>query len=186
MKPYKIINSWVNEHIHAEQAVTADTSAVMSLLRDTAIWLQSKGSTQWSQLLEGHDVHGMADSIQNGDVFLFKQKDSDTLAAVVMLLQQPSAWDRELWDDATVVEDAIYLHRLALNRSEAGSGLGSKVMRWVENNISFPGKSRIRLDCIVGNEKLYHLYSQLGYVHQGIHTSGFHCFEKLLAVHDES
>ncbi|MEB9895601.1 GNAT family N-acetyltransferase, partial [Bacillus cereus] len=138
MNTFRIIEERVQDDIYASQAETADTEAIMSLLYRTAAWLNSKGSTQWNELLQGVDVHGMADSIAKGDVFVFKRGGDP--AAVVMLLQQPSAWDRELWSSLCDKgeaghDDSIYLHRLAIDRAFAGSQLGHAVLRWVEAGI---------------------------------------------------
>lgn len=180
MSEFTIIQPLINQRIHAYQAQVEDTEKIMSLLQSTAIWLRSKGTNQWSQLVEGHDVHGMADSIKRGDVFKFKSIDTNSLAAVVILLQQPSPWDKNIWGEAAESNDAIYVHRLAVNRNESGNGLGIDVMRWVESGIVFSGKERIRLDCIEDNKKLFKFYTGLGYEHKGLHSSGYHYFEKSL------
>ncbi|MFD0617204.1 GNAT family N-acetyltransferase [Paenibacillus sp. GCM10027629] len=180
MSRFTIREPWVRERIQAEQARPADSTSVTELLRQTASWLQSKGSTQWSGLLTGEDVHGTSDAIARGDVFIFRDVEAGKLAGVVILLTTPSPWDLELWDSVDDHNTAIYLHRLAINRDYAGTGLGEAMMRWAANGIHFEGKDRIRLDCIATNETLYQFYSSLGYVHQGTHPNGFHCFEQHL------
>lgn len=179
MTSFTMKTPWVKPHIRAEQATPADTEAVMALLRETALWLRSQGSTQWSALIDGEDVHGTADSIERGDVFIFRNVERGDLAGMVILLQQPSAWDLELWGNRDL-QNAIFLHRLAINRKDAGTQLGEAIMNWVSDSIRFEGKEVIRLDCIATNEKLFSFYSSLGYAHQGVHTSGFHIFEKAL------
>ncbi|EIT85691.1 histone acetyltransferase [Fictibacillus macauensis ZFHKF-1] len=174
MKPEIIVHQ-VMPHIKAFQAVSQDTPEIMELLVKTAQWLQQKGSTQWGELLEGKDVHGMAQSVERGDVFVFRTEEGK-LAGVVMLVQQPSKWDLDLWmkDDPK----AIYLHRLAIDRSEAG--LGRDILKWATDGIVFHGKSVIRLDCIANNETLNAFYRSEGFIYQGTSKNGFcmYCKEK--------
>lgn len=183
MKTFHITEERVQDDIYASQAKTADTEPIMSLLYRTAAWLNSKGSTQWNELLQGVDVHGMAVSIAKGDVFVFKR--DGVPAAVVMLLQQPSAWDRELWSSLGDKGEAghgesIYLHRLAIDRAFAGSQLGHAVLRWAETGIRFPGKRRLRLDCKAGVPALNAFYRAAGYTFQGEIPKGYLLFEKEL------
>ncbi len=175
MKNFNITNPAVNHEVRAFQAAAGDTEEVMALLVRTAQWLQSKGSTQWSELLEGKDVHGMAQSILDGDVFVFKNKENK-MVGVVMLPQKASAWDLELWEDD--IEEAIYLHRLAIDRNTAGKNLGADILDWVTNGISFNGKSVIRLDCIASNESLNRFYSGAGFTFRGTSESGFNIYDK--------
>jgi RimJ/RimL family protein N-acetyltransferase len=159
----------------ASRARLEDTEAVKQLLVRTAQWLKSKGSTQWSGLLEGEDYHDIAGAIQRGDVYVFHL--GEVLAGTVILLQQPSSWDRELWGDEGH-ELSVYLHRLAINRDFGGTDLGTRIMRWAESGIRFPGKDRIRLDCIADNPVLNRFYSGLGYEFTGTTPKGFNLYEK--------
>lgn len=175
MSQFKIINEFVNEEVVAEQAKPSDTGAVMDLLKQTALWLKEQGSTQWNALLEGEDSHGTDQAVQRGDVFIFKHEEQ--VVGMVMLLQQPSDWDVDLWGDEGH-EQAIYVHRLAISRAYAGKQLGRKIMEWVESGITFAGKTRIRLDCIAENSTLNRFYSSLGYEYMGLSESGFSKYEK--------
>ncbi|MCE5168618.1 GNAT family N-acetyltransferase [Paenibacillus profundus] len=175
MSEFTIKEDMIADDIAAAQATPEDTSAVMSLLVQTAEWLRSKGSSQWSGLLEGEDTHNMTGAIANGDVFVFKQ--GDQIAGVIMMLQQPSEWDCSLWGEEGH-ESSIYLHRLAIHRAYSGRRLGAAMMRWVDQGISFAGKDRLRLDCIASNDALNAFYQSIGYEYKGSHSSGFNIYEK--------
>lgn len=41
---------------------------------DTARWLKESGSTQWSDILHGFDVHNIEQRIELGEVALLKRK----------------------------------------------------------------------------------------------------------------
>ena len=106
-------------------------------------------------------------------------KQGEALVGMMMLLQEPSEWDRELWGEEGH-EGALYLHRLAISRNYAGKALGQDMMRWAEEGIRFVGKDRIRLDCIANNPVLNDFYSRIGYAFKGQAPSGFNKFEKWL------
>lgn len=146
-----------------EQATSQDTEAILALLLDTAKWFKKNGSTQWNGLLEGIDTHHTEERIQEGDVFVCREKDD--VAGMVMLLRNPSEWDRKLWGDRSTDNDAIYLHRIAINRAYANEGLGAKILNWAAESNRFEGKNRIRLDCVAQNEFLNSYYKKAGYTY---------------------
>lgn len=174
MKPFWLLQTEIMDGIQVHQAKAEDTEAVMALLFKTAQWFQSRGSSQWSGLLVGEDSHNTREVIKNGNVFVFK--DGILIAAMVMLLTEASPWDRELWGEEGH-EEALYVHRLAVDRDYAGRGLGSAILNWVEHGIAIEGKSNIRLDCIGTNETLYHFYSKAGFIYRGL-SKNFHLFDK--------
>lgn len=169
----------IQNHIKVFQATEGDTPAVLGLLVQTAEWLKSRGSTQWSGLLQGEDSHRTPEAIKRGEVYIFVQ--DDTLMGMVMLMQQASPWDRELWGEEGH-ESSVYLHRLNINRAAAGSNLGEAIVQWSSSGIHFPGKDRIRLDCIANNPKLNDFYrSTCGYEFKGTAANpigDFNLYEK--------
>lgn len=161
-----------------EQARVEDTEQVLSLLVETAQWFKERGSTQWYALLEGVDSHRTAEAVQRGDVFVCKV--ADEVVGMVMLLQQPSEWDRDLWalqEDAA--NDAIYLHRLAIRRKYANEHLGEAILTWCQQSIRFEGKKKIRLDCVADNAFLNAFYRRKGYTYIG-ERAGYSMFELML------
>jgi len=169
-----INNQEASGNIVVSRAEESDTADVMSLLVRTAEWLRSQGSTQWSALLSGEDHHNTARSIANGDVYLFKER--ETLAGIVTLLRYPSEWDVRLWGEDGH-EGAVYLHRLAINRAYGGRRLGQHMLQWVHTGIRFDGKDRVRLDCIESNPLLNDFYKGCGYRYAGA-SGGFCLYEK--------
>lgn len=95
-------------------------------------------------------------------------------------MQQPGEWDLRLWGDGGH-EGSVYLHRLAVRRDYAGGGLGTAIMDWALQGIDFPGKTRMRLDCIADNPGLNAFYLGLGYSFMGETDNGFCLYEKPLS-----
>lgn len=160
------------------QAKIVDTEDVLSLLVETAGWFKDNGSTQWNGLLKGIDSHRADEAVQRGDVFVCKI--DGEIAGMVMLLQKPSEWDRNLWvlheEDPN---EAIYLHRLAIRRKYAKHQLGEEILNWCKESIRFKGKDKIRLDCLASNEFLNAFYRRTGYTYVG-EKEGYSLYEQTI------
>lgn len=175
---YKIMVSTIHDQMEVAPAQPEDTEEVMSLLVETAEWLKSRGSTQWEGLLEGKDSHDTANAIRRGDVIVCKQ--DGEIAGMVLLLSKPSPWDLRLWGDQAFDGDgAVYLHRLAVRRKYARTGLGRAILNWSTTGIYFAGKQWMRLDCIADNRILNSFYAASGYAYDG-ENDGFHMYFKAL------
>lgn len=170
-----ILNNTLKNKFTMVEAKEVDTKRVQSLLVETAEWFQKNGSTQWRELLEGSDTHNTAAAIKRGDVFISKV--DEHVAAMVMLLQNPSEWDRKLWGLANDDEnDSIYLHRLTVSRKYSNEGLGKALLDWCRHNIEFQHKTKIRLDCMGSNEVLNRFYKNAGFTYIG-QKDGFSLYE---------
>lgn len=173
-----LLNEQVTPEIRASIAGVEEYPRIERLMVDTAKWLRSKGSTQWSGLLSGSDDHDTAGALERGEVVEFKGAEG-TLLACVILQQEPAGWDRNLWRlDRAETGTAVYLHRLVVDRGQAGKGLGRTLMDWIGRDMSFPGRDRIRLDCIASNETLNAFYKSCGYTYIG-ESGGFSLYESI-------
>ncbi|HIW31152.1 MAG TPA: GNAT family N-acetyltransferase [Candidatus Paenibacillus intestinavium] len=180
MTSLQIINPSVFEDFHAFQATAEDMNVIRDLIVHTVNWLKSMGSTQWNSLPNEQDDHYLANAIANGEVIVFRKTGTDALAGSVILQQHPGDWDRKLWGAiAASKNDAIYLHRLIVNREYSSRELGSHILSWIDQSIQFTGRDRIKLDCIAHNEKLNAFYMRCGFTYMG-ETDGFIIYEKLL------
>ncbi|CAI6027626.1 hypothetical protein PAECIP112173_00506 [Paenibacillus sp. JJ-100] len=174
--PFTIRKRYINDGYEAVQAQSGDTEEVLSLLVESASWLKSQGSSQWSALLQGEDSHNTPAAIQRGDVFVFKKEAK--IAGMVILMQKPSPWDVKLWGDQAHDEDqALYLHRLAIRRAYARTGLGKSILQWSINGIQFKNKSLVRLDCGADNATLNAFYAANGFAYAGL-QHGYCLYEK--------
>lgn len=157
-----ILNNRVKSGLIMQQAEAKDTVAIISLLRETAKWFQAKGSTQWNGLLGGVDTHDTKSVIVGGEVFICMNHDE--LVGLVILLKQPSLWDQNLWqltkDDRN---EAVYLHRLAINRKYEHQNIGEAILNWCKYEVDFEGKKKLRLDCIADNPFLNNFYRKAGF-----------------------
>ncbi|MNV76620.1 Acetyltransferase (GNAT) family protein [compost metagenome] len=172
---FEILIPTINNKFEPALAQPEDTEEIMSLLVETAEWLRSRGSSQWEGLLEGNDSHDTVGAILRRNVFVFKQ--GTEIAGLVMLLQKPSQWDVHLWEDKAQEDDgAVYLHRLAVRRKYARTGLGHGILNWCSTGVRFANKRLIRLDCVAENDTLNSFYTRNGYLFVG-EKEGFNTYE---------
>lgn len=177
---FTIRSQYINNGFQAVQAQPEDTEEVRSLLVETASWLKSQGSSQWNALLQGQDSHDTPSAIRRGDVFVFKKEAE--IAGMVILMQKPSPWDHKLWGDKAHAEDgALYLHRLAIRRKYARTGLGQSILEWSSSGIQFEKKSLVRLDCGADNVTLNAFYARNGFSYAG-GQDGFSIYEKSIEL----
>lgn len=122
-----------------------------------AEWIRSKGINQWGHYLDGTGRADLAEAIQNGDVYLCTVEGRP--ASTISLHLTPSDWDRQIWG-AAADDGAVYIHRFAVGRAFAGTGLGTRLLDWAEEQARTEGRRYLRLDCVADNETLNAYYAR--------------------------
>lgn len=141
---------WTVRDLKAE-----DAPRVLALLRDVALGLKKRGSTQWSQFLEGgEDV--VARRFKEGSVILAERGGQD--AGCLVLQNQDGFWD-ELGKDGA----ALWVHSLAVRPAFNKRGLGKALLDLAASLARAKGKACLRLDVYDDNAKLKAYYARLGF-----------------------
>lgn len=141
-------------------ATENELGQVLELLVGAAQWLQTKATTQWDYYmtdLEGNTKE-VLDSIEKRNTYILEQ--DGEAAASVTLEGEPSEWDCDIWGEEAGQSDAVYLHRLVVNRKFAGTGIGEALMDWAKKQVRDQGKKCIRFDCLSSNEGLNRYYQR--------------------------
>ncbi|MBC6314341.1 GNAT family N-acetyltransferase [Listeria grandensis] len=158
-----------------KEASVSEEASLQQLMIDTASWLKSRGSSQWSDILEGMDVHGLSDRIRDGEVFLVLR--GAEITAAFILRKTASDWDARLWNDHGKDAPARYLHRLMIAREWSGKNLSQAILDWASKEAEHTGHVAVRLDCIADNQKLNTLYQNAGFINIAT-VDGFCIYEK--------
>lgn len=140
------------------QARPDEAPAILALMIATARWIQQTGSIQWSHYLQAgkEQEEAMAAEAARGELYVVYA--GDRLAAALSLLGAQTEWDVRLWGQDQ--GEAIYLHRLAVDRAFSGIGLGLQILDWAALRTQELGRTFLRLDCVAWTEALHHFYSQ--------------------------
>ncbi len=79
--------------------------------------------------------------------------------------------DSLFWPDA-VQQDAAYIHRLAVRRRYAGTGLSAALLRWAVQRTHTFGRRYLRLDCEASRPRLRAIYERFGFRYHSDRQAG--------------
>lgn len=141
-----------------EPARSEDADSVYQLLDDAAVWLTARGIEQWKPGALPRRI--VENGIARGEVFVVR--DADALTATLQLEESDLAtWGPDLGD-------ALYVHRLCIERTRAGEGLGLRLLDWAGTVARARGRRWLRLDCVASNDGLRRYYARAGFAERGV------------------
>jgi GNAT superfamily N-acetyltransferase len=143
--------------VNPERVRPEDVDAVYQLLHDAAVWLTARGIAQWKPGALPRRV--VEDGIARGEVFVVRA--ADALVATLQLEESdPGTWGPD-------AGDAVYVHRLCVERTGAGDGLGLRLLDWAGSSARARGRRLLRLDCVASNDALRRYYARAGFAERG-------------------
>ncbi|MDF2629598.1 MAG: GCN5-related N-acetyltransferase [Symbiobacteriaceae bacterium] len=128
------------------------------MLVGAAQWIATQGITQWTHYLDGSGKADLVEAISRGEVYLFMREGAPV--GTISLAMLPSEWDQVIWGEAAADGGAGYVHRLAVARAAAGTGVGEAMLDWAEGRVRAEGGQFLRLDCVAENEGLNRYYAR--------------------------
>lgn len=137
-----------------------DADLVLVLLNEAAAWLIGRGIEQWHP--GQWRPERIAASIARDETYLM-WADRAAVATVSLEWRDELMWPNEL-------EDAGYVHRLAVATGQHGKDLGRTLLAWTELRIAERQRRFVRLDCACDNLALRRYYERAGYGHRGDRT----------------
>jgi len=153
---------------YVRPAVEADLDAVIRLIDEAGHWLKtSKNTDQWNRPWPDRDSRDkrVYDGISGGLTWVVM--DGATMAATVTIA---TVGDTALWTDEAQAFDAVYVHRLVIDRRYAGTGLGAELIDWAgeQGRREQPAATSIRIDVWTTNEGLHAYYRDQGFLPCGV------------------
>lgn len=150
----------MESQIVIHQATTNDVVLIQGILKQTAQWLKSIGSTQWSEILEGKDNHNTPLAIERGEVYYATM--DNQVAGMFILWNKQSSWDKEMWGyDHN--QEWLYLHRVNIVREYAGTSVAQQMIEEAKKVAVKKQVKGIRLDCMAEKNYLNNLYQGVGF-----------------------
>jgi GNAT superfamily N-acetyltransferase len=143
--------------LHIRLARPDEQPIVEDLLREASAWLASRGINQWQYPPHSDRIKT---GLQRGSVYI-----ADVDGIPVATLQVDDFADPEFWTAGDAPQSALYVHRMAVSRKYAGSGIGSKMLDWVTLKAASHGKKWVRLDAWKSNVDLHRYYINVGFTH---------------------
>lgn len=137
-------------------AVTpADLEGASAILLEAAGWLVERGVPLWEPALLTPER--LTPAFRRGEVFL--ARDGHGVLAGTFLLQEA---DELFWPEDPP-GDALYLHKLAVRRSAAGTGFAAAMLQWACGEAARRGRRFLRLDCDANRLALCSFYEGAGF-----------------------
>ena len=197
-------------------AYLQDLDRIKEITEACALHMESKGIFQWNTSYPSREA--FEEDIEKKELYVYIERDNkdnekeELLGCMVMSEEKDEVYANVYWpsmglqsqpstsaklpstsnQDKGVSEDNVqcfYIHRLAVDPSFQGSGIGQKLMNYAERYGREKGYISIRLDTFSLNERNQRFYTSLGYKKldhnnnvffpdQSEHP--FYCFEKIL------
>ena len=132
----------------------ADAAAAVVIWREASNWLATIGQPLWSAA--DFDVASALAAVADGELVLGV---TDGRPAACMLLSRS---DPLFWPEA-VAGAAVYVHKLAVTRRQAGAGWPTAMFDWAARQAAEIGADVIRLDC-APRADLVRIYRQCGFM----------------------
>jgi GNAT superfamily N-acetyltransferase len=136
------------------QATPQDAEVVADILKEAARWLEQAGMPLWR---EGELEPARIVADVSAGLFFLAEYSGDPAGAVKFQLD-----DSVFWPDARP-QEAAYIHRLAVRRRYAGTGLSTALLRWAVWRAHTLGRRYLRLDCVASRPRLRAVYERFGF-----------------------
>ncbi|MFF2449034.1 GNAT family N-acetyltransferase [Neobacillus sp. NPDC058068] len=161
-----------DESFNIKIATNEDSSKIIKMLKQIALWMKDNEINKWKFLLDGGEDAEIEQAVSNQETYIVL-KDNDIVATFTLLSKQ-SEWDRHIWGE-DISSTSFYLHRLAIIPPYMKKGMGRSILALIQNNIS--DKEYLQLDCVADNIKLNNFYKNNEFELVGL-TDGHSKYQK--------
>lgn len=140
------------------KAVEADAPAILTLLQSVALWLETDGPGKlWPA--SSFNLAEIAARAERSEIVVLTS--GPDIAACMYIEDSDAAF----WPEALPGE-ALYLHKLAVDRAFAGQGLARRLIDWAAQHAARHGRKYLRLDC-APRPRLVQVYRDAGFERVG-------------------
>jgi GNAT superfamily N-acetyltransferase len=150
-------------NIRIRQAEVRDAASVSLVLTEAAGWLEGRAMALWrsADLTPAH----LAGDVEGGEFFV-AEIEGEVVGTVKFQLS-----DDAFWPDAPV-DEAAYIHRLAVRRAHAGGYVSRALLKWAVARARDHRRRFLRLDCDGTRPRLRAFYEQFGFRHHSDRQMG--------------
>lgn len=142
-------------NVHVRHATESDLPKVIVLWNAAQAWLREQGEDQWQYPVR---VDGIEKAIFSKTCWLIE---SDNIPLATVTLDDFA--DSQLWTAEDSPGDALYVHRLVVDRKAGHRDLGSAILDWAGIQASMAHKQWLRLDAWTSNARLQKYYRDRGF-----------------------
>lgn len=163
------------------KAELTDLAAIKSLTEACALGMERKGIFQWNENYPSREK--LQSDIRKQELFVL-ERENEIQGIIVLTPDMDEEYVPVEW--LTPNGRNLYVHRLATNPGQWGSGYGRILMDFAEDFARENGYVSVRLDTFSQNDRNQRFYEIRGYRRLGnIYFPGqsehpFYCYEKIL------
>jgi GNAT superfamily N-acetyltransferase len=147
----------MESELNIRQAMHQDADLASEILLEAARWLEKSGMPLWRED-ELNSTRIAADVA--GGLFFIADRSGEAAGIVKFQLE-----DFVYWPDVPQ-GDAAYIHRLAVRRRYAGTGVSTALLQWAAERTQSLGRRYLRLDCVASRARLRAIYESFGFRHR--------------------
>jgi GNAT superfamily N-acetyltransferase len=148
------------------RANLSDLQTISDVLLEAFSWMEEGGTSLWTR--DEISCESIRADVAAGCYYLLS--DGGDIQATFMIQNEDSLY----WPEAKAGE-ALYLHRIAVRRAFAGTGLTRSILAFVVEQARAENLGLIRLDCDRTRAGLNNLYTSLGFsFHSSVVIEDYH------------
>lgn len=151
----------MTDNLQIRHGAVGDTETIVGLIDEAADWLHGKGTDQWARPwpnLSARDGR-VRRGLRNGNTWI---AEADGLP-IATITYRPHG-NHMLWAPKERREAAVYVSRLIVARSAAGSGVGAALIDWAAARAVRDWDAQwIRIDVWTTNVALHNYYEKRGF-----------------------
>ena len=153
-----------SQNITFRLAKIDELSSALSLLKEAALWLQTKNTQQWSFWINPSEerINWIKEGFESKEFyFVFI---NEIFVGMFRLMY----FDEQYWGKRPDrLDKAAYVHSLTIKREFGGQGLGALFLQEIEEKLRSEGIFKFRLDCMQSNTGLCNYYESQGFLKVG-------------------
>jgi GNAT superfamily N-acetyltransferase len=140
--------------LRIEAVSETDLASASEILVEAARWLMARGEPLWKpEDLVPQRLRGEAEA---GFLHL-GWLEGEPVATIVRQWNDPLFWPE------MTADDSVFIHRLAVRREVAGTGVAPALVAWAEQQGLEAGRQWLRLDCSAEHAGLSRYYENAGF-----------------------
>lgn len=144
------------------KAKTTDIKEIMSIVKKVVPLMRASGNFQWSDKYPNPEA--FQEDIDKNQLWV-AVIDSNVVGVIAITGEQSPEYVDVGWD---ITEDALVIHRLAIDPDLQGAGLSKSMMNHAEKLAKERGIHILRVDTNSENKATQALFPKLGYQYSGI------------------
>jgi len=151
------------------RASVADTAVVSSILTESVVWLLNRGMPLLTEAEVAPDA--IHEDVAAG-MFWIAERNGEAAGTLRFQLTDPEVWP-EIDDHSSA-----YVHRVAVRRAFAGTGLSWEMLSWAAEEARRLGRGSLRLDCNAARPRLRRIYEEFGFQYHSDRPMGTYCLAR--------